>query len=187
MDISTLSIRCTKYDILQYPLWRWDRGLLSDNGNICIAIIDTYMPNAVGLWDWQLISQHIDVREVLSHPDAPWNRDGLSRNKNITCMEEILSLEMPNAVGLWSSPEDLSEEEEVDIEYKLHNPDMPWDWHAISRRVSMQDVLDNPYLPWDKDGLLLNKNIPIEYLKKMYDDSTMPIPRSLYDVEILFS
>lgn len=160
MNLRALSTRCTKYDILQYPLWRWDRGLLSDNRNICITIIDAYMPNAEGLWDWQLISQHIDVREVLSHPDEPWDRDGLSYNMDIC--GDVLNLHMPNATGDWC-------------------------WHAISRRVSMQDVLDNPYLPWDKDGLILNKNIPVEYLKKMYDDSTMPIPRSLYDVEILFS
>ena len=83
MDIDAVSSRCTKYDIIQYPYLQWDRYELSCNRNITVEMIDLYMPNAIGSWDWCNISYRISMKDVIANPDIPWDRKGLSGNYNI--------------------------------------------------------------------------------------------------------
>ena len=43
------------------------------------------------------------------------------------------------------------------------NPDLPWNWYAISRnkKITMDMICDNPRLPWSWNWISMNPNLTI--------------------------
>lgn len=96
------------------------------------------LPNAVGEWNWYELSMVIPMDDIRAHPDLPWNREGLSWNKDITVeamnkLDEVLT----SATG-------------------------EWEWWHLPSRVPIGDIRLHPDLPWDAEGLSLNPGITVD-------------------------
>lgn len=86
--------------------------------------------------DWEYLSSNVPMRDVRNCPNLPWNREGLSNNKDLT-LDDVDNLIMPNATKAW-------------------------DWRYISMFISMDEVRNNPNRRWDKDGMSFNRNITLD-------------------------
>jgi hypothetical protein len=126
--------------VIDHPDRTWNREWLSMNKEITIDLIDNLeLPNAVDdEWCWRFISQYIDIKEVYDHPDRPWDKDGLSRNKGIT-IDLIDNLVMSNVVE-------------------------EWNWDLLQERCPITDYIRYPDKKWSKEVLSRNPNIKILYI-----------------------
>jgi hypothetical protein len=70
-------------DILMHTDESWNRETLSMNRHINLEVIHTPMPNAVGDWDWSMISERVDIHDVLMHPNEPWSKMFLTYNERL--------------------------------------------------------------------------------------------------------
>ena len=121
-------------------------------------------------WDWEYLSKHINIQEVINHPDKPWNRRALSENRGI-------SLYVINTLSL------------------IHGK-RGWSSRYISECINIQEVLRYPHQRWDKRGLSYNKGITIEIidlfdreytheLRHLYYPKIQYRDNYLYDIDIL--
>lgn len=119
-----------------------NRKDLSQNGTLRIAsmnILDKRL-GIVGKWDWYHISRNASISDILSNPDKPWDRDGLSWNRMIRIGDMARIDKMPNITG-------------------------KWDWFNISTWIPMYEVYSNTRIQWDKKGLSRNRDISICIIK----------------------
>lgn len=144
--------------------------------------------------DWKYLSSHVPMHDVRRNPNLPWDREGLSCNKELT-INDIDNLIMPNAGGRWNWSDisiyinieevrqhpnktwnrfGLSFNETLTVDdvdnLILPNADREWDWMNISRSINIDEVIEYPDKPWDREDLSLNKNI----MMYIVDDLDMP-------------
>jgi hypothetical protein len=117
------------------------------------------MPNAVGDWDWNLISSYISLEQVRRYPHLCWNRMGLSVNPTLT-IDDILYLQMPNAVG-------------------------DWDWWIISSHIPIVSIYVHSNIIWNRDRLSENKNIRLKDLIAWREVPSMPYDRWVYPTDVV--
>ena len=111
------------------------------------------------------------MRDVLDHPDKPWNWFWLSYKPNITMLDV---LDHPDKPWCWSG---LSCHPNITMRDVLEHPDKPWKWSWLSRNpnITIRDVLDHPDKPWTVEDLATNPSVmrPMtdeiaDYVRKRY-------------------
>jgi hypothetical protein len=71
-DYSNISITIPIEDVIKYPNETWNRHSLSMNKNICMKVIRSDLPNAIGSWNWFWISVHISMEDKLSITESEY-------------------------------------------------------------------------------------------------------------------
>ena len=99
------------------------------------------LPCAIREWKWYWISSNISMSEVYKYPYEPWDRRGLSLNKDIS-IDLVHNLVLPNATGYWDSS-------------------------SVSKNISISDVYKYPYEIWNRQCLSMNKNITIDLIHNL--------------------
>ena len=159
-DWSSLSRIISIREILSHNEEPWSRHDLPSNRGITIDIVnrdiasrygpDPLFPNATGYWSWWLLSHMVPIKDIRAHPEEPWDRGELSRNRNIT-VRDIMSLDLPSARG-------------------------SWDWFWVSVNVTMEEVIAYPNMDWDRLGLSQNPNITIDIVHRDIASQDSPDP-----------
>jgi hypothetical protein len=92
------------------PHLPWDKEGLSSNPTLTIDdVLHLSLPNAIGDWNWDDIYLSIPVINVYIHPNIVWNRDKLSRNKDIRISDLIAWHEIsPCIYSRWNYPSDVT-------------------------------------------------------------------------------
>lgn len=185
-------------DIRLHPDLPWGREGLSMNNEMTLALmdeLDEVLTNAVGEWNWWHLSSRVPIGDIRARPDLPWDRYGLSQNKEMTVdVMNHLDHVMTNSAGEWDWWH-LSSKVPMD-EIRLH-PDLPWDrrglsqnneitveamnyldhvmtsatdeweWWHLPSRVPIGDIRLHPDLPWDREGLSGNKDITVALMDEL--------------------
>jgi hypothetical protein len=76
----------------------WHKGHLSRNKNITIDVIRMNLPNSIGYWNWDHISECISMKEVIDNPNESWILPRLSNNPNIT--PSVVRTYLPNSIRM---------------------------------------------------------------------------------------
>jgi hypothetical protein len=96
-------------------------------------------------WNWHKISRNISMEEIINNPNEIWDKEHLSKNKNITI--EVINMNLPNSAGEWS-------------------------WVFISKYISMEEIINNPNEKWYREGLSYNKNISMKVINMNLPNAT---------------
>jgi hypothetical protein len=134
------------------------------------------------------------MEDVINNPNERWNRNNLSKNKNISM--KVINMNLTNMLGKWDwnaistqiSMEDvirypnetwckqgLSMNGKINmkvIRMNLPNAYRHWNWIHISKHISMEDVINNLDEPWSKYNLSQNKNICMKVINTHLPNAT---------------
>ena len=132
--------------------------LLSSNRNITIDLIKTRLNYP---WCWFILSQHINLDDIMKNPSLPWEWDGLSFRRDITLnfVKRFNTLKpMPITINYHF-------EYSVDINNIINEfPHLPYKWYIISHNPSItwDIIVSNPNRQWDWYWLSTNPNVTWE-------------------------
>lgn len=114
----------------------WDFKYLSQSCNLTMAHVlrHTDLP-----WNWWELSDHLEFRCIMAHPNLPWDYTTLSRRP------------------------------ELRDHHFLQNPDKPWDYSDLSCRVSLRVVFAYPDRPWNWSELTRNGTVTFKEMIEHYD------------------
>ena len=98
-------------------------------------------------------SEYYTFRDVLNHPELPWDWHGVSQNPNITLTD---ILEHPKNPWNWYF---ISKNPSITFRDVLNYPKKPWDWNNLSSNpnITFRDILNHPKKPWDWWAISYNK------------------------------
>lgn len=130
-------------------------------------------------WNWQKLSESAKPDEVMLNPDLPWdsnyvynlscafveehpqfkiklymplNNSNTTNNEEPAIVDEIKAGQ-PIPVEL-SNPSEYYKyyakyHPDFTLEFVRSNPDLPWNWATITKRLDTNAILANTDLPWD--------------------------------------
>lgn len=117
----------------------FDLNFLSFNKNLTIGFIENTDP--YGNWDFLFLSQNIFISvEIITnyYPFFENNFYNLSLNKHLN----------------------------INIIKHFRNENWNWFWVSENDNITPQDILSNLDLPWNSVGILLNKNLDVNFIEK---------------------
>lgn len=118
-------------------------------------------PNG-SVWSHISCNPGITMKDILDHPELPWDWDFVPRNPNATIQ---FVLDHPYKPWCWSS---VSKLPSVTMQTVLDHPDIPWVWKELARNpgITMKDMEDNIDKPWDWTYVVQNPNMSISFLTR---------------------
>ena len=121
-------------------------------------------------WSWLGLSQIIDLKDVLRYPGLPWQRWGLSHNKDI-------SLEFIDAFDRIT--EEFGERSDLLptgkrngimlLEHHGH-----WYWDEITRQLNISVIIEHRHTrPWDFSKITRNPSVTYDFLRTIFSDDVL--------------
>ena len=138
--------------IIEYTALPWDYNIISERKDLDIEFIKLYKDNL----NWKLISENVDMSDVINNPELPWNWKAISSNKKVT-QDDLI--ENPQCEWDYSK---LSNH--IDINFVYSNIDLSWNYSVLSERVNINFILQNPTMPWDFSRMSSNPTLTIQYI-----------------------
>lgn len=150
---------------------------------------DVIVQNPDMQWDWGHVSINPNITPdiVSENPRRPWDQYMLMRNPNTrpeTCGEQLRKKDMlialstnPNLtfdfilnnINLNWSWSQLSENETIACTANILNcPDLPWDWHVISKHVSREVFVAHIAKRWNWRLISARPFVTMEFIKQYF-------------------
>lgn len=94
-------------------------------------------------WDWTRLTETYCIDRIIRTPWLPWNEGRLIVRLSPSSVHHCIRTASPDP---W-----LIRSREVNLQYILSHPTLPWVWAAISRRndVLLDHAFSHPHLAWD--------------------------------------
>ena len=119
------------------------------------------------LWDFNEMSEHMNINDILDHSEFKWNLDGdwVSRNPSVT-MDVVLS--NINKPWSWSW---LSRNPNITMSDIESHMDLPWDWYYVScnPNFTMTMIEAHPDKQWDWASISQSMKITVDLLRHYAD------------------
>lgn len=149
---------------------------ISGNPSITIEFIEKYKDYVY--WDYVSENKNIKLEDIISHPELPWDYDGLSINPNMRMSYVLNNLNkdwdwyyLAKNSGIliedffehqelpWTF-EDLSENPNLRVKHLLHYRKKKWNWNEVTKNsgITFEDIINYPKLKWNFEAFCHNDN-----------------------------
>ena len=153
-------IRLHKINLYKH-LWK---PSLCKNKFVTLDLIHE-LDKCVGV-DYAMLSSNpnLTIEYVMKHLDKPWNWFHLSWNESISIHDVLLNSSLP-----WDWRWISSTKPGVTFQIIEAHPHIPWDFMALSKNLSFEDIINHPETPWNIEYLSFNKSVPLSYVLQHLD------------------
>lgn len=146
-----ISERASIEDVLNHRDLPWDRrGFSFGKNGVDLYHMNLDLPNVDDRCNWShtMLSRSRTIDLLRKYPNYQWNRSQISTYSHDNFHIDMLTIDLPNAIGEWD-----------------------WDWNRISENVSMDIIIENPHLPWNSFCVLLSKHYNVRVFNAIQCDN----------------
>jgi hypothetical protein len=155
---------------LAHPTILWNFDNLSRHPLLTYDHVRRYLDKP---WNWEELSKHpnITLEDILNNDiRARWNIQYIFRNPNIKpemipALTSYIRSSRINDVYIYN---EFSQNPNLNIEYAINNPYLPWNWTELTSHpsVTIQLIKNSPSdIPWCKQRLSSNPTLTIEFIR----------------------
>ena len=142
-------------------------------------------------WSWLGLSHIADLKEVLRRPNLPWERMGLSYNKDISLEfidafdritigdrgaeegSDRITKEFGERSDRAEWVKQLGERSKDSYALMTYPPGGRWYWAEITKRIDINIIIEQRLRrPWDFSKVGQNPTVTYEFLRTVWSDST---------------
>ena len=148
--------------IIEHPEQTWNYYEISARKDLTIDFIKEFQD----LLDFEIISENINIEDVINNPELPWDYIALSINSKVTSDDLINHSELPWDYQVLSA--------HIDVNFVYANPQCDWYYPSLYDRIKLDLILPsgNKYINDDHIKycyLSENPNLTIDYILEHLD------------------